>query len=207
MPLARVGLALVLLVAPVAARAEDSAPGLAARALAECESGRAATQRSERLAHFEHGEALARRAIAADEHNAEGHFALFCNMGEIMRIDGESIRSVFQLHRLIAELDRTLELDPGHVDAMAAKGTLLLRLPRIFGGDTRRGEALLREVIARDPEAFSARLTLARTCEARGDRSEALAFATRALEIAREQGRADKAAEAQAALAELGASR
>ncbi len=195
MPLARVGLALVLLVAPVAARAEDSAAGLAARALAECESGRAAVERSVRLAHFERGQALAERAVAADEHYAEGHFALFCNMGEIMRIDGESVRSVFQLHRLLAELDRTLELDPGHLDAMSAKGTMLLRLPRILGGDTRRAEA------------FSARLTLAKTCEARGDRAEALAFATRALEIAREQGRADKQAEAQAALAELGVPR
>jgi tetratricopeptide (TPR) repeat protein len=207
MPLARVGLALLVVFAPIAARAEDSAAGLAARALAECESGRTAVGRSVRLAHFERGRALAERAVAADEHNAEGHFALFCNMGEIMRIDGERLRSVFQLHRLLAELDRTLELDPGHLDAMAAKGTLLLRLPRILGGDTRRGEALLREVIARDPEAFSARLTLAKTCEARGDRAEALAFATRALEIAREQGRADKQAEAQAALAELGAPR
>jgi hypothetical protein len=48
---------------------------------------------------------------------------------------------------------------------------------------------------------------LAKTCEARGDRDEALAFATRALQIAREQGRADKVAEAQATLAELRASR
>jgi len=48
---------------------------------------------------------------------------------------------------------------------------------------------------------------LAKTCEARGDRAEALAFATRALQIAREQGRADKVAEAQATLAELRASR
>jgi len=204
MPLARVGLALLLLTAPLAARAEDSAAGIAAHSLAECEAGRAATVRGVRLAHFERGQALAQRAIAADERNAEGHFALFCNMGEIMRIDGESITSVFQLHRLLAELDRTLELDPGHVDAMAAKGTLLLRLPRLFGGDSKRGEAMLREVVERDPKAVAARLTLAKTCEARGDRSEALAFATRALQIAREQGRADKAAEAQATLAELG---
>src|SRR5438046_577781 len=45
----------------------------------------------------------------------------------------------------------------------------------------------------------------AQTCEARGEREEALAFARRALQVARAQGRADKVAEAQATLAELGA--
>ena len=44
---------------------------------------------------------------------------------------------------------------------------------------------------------------LAKTCDSRGDRDEAVAFASRALQIAREQGRADKVAEAQATLAEL----
>lgn len=207
MPLARAGLALLLLLVPLAAHAGESPAAVAARALDECETGRRATQRAVRLVHFERGQDLAQRAIAADEHQAEGHFALFCNMGEIMRIDGESITSVFELHRLLAELDRTLELDPDHVDAMAAKGTLLLRLPRVFGGDSKRGEAMLREVVVKDPKAVAARLTLARTCEARGDRGEALAFATRALQIARQQGRADKAAEAQATLAEIGAPR
>ena len=90
---------------------------------------------------------------------------------------------------------------------MAAKGTLLVRLPRLLGGDSTRGEAMLREVLQRDPNAFTTRLTLANLCEARGERDEALAFATRALQIAREQGRADKVAEAQAALAELRAAR
>ncbi len=142
-----------------------------------------------------------------DEHSAEAHFVLFCNMGELMRLDGESITSVFSLRRLMAELDRTIELEPHHSDALAAKGTLLVRLPRLLGGDAAKGEELLRQVLQLDPNAFSSRLTLAKTCEARGDREEAVAFATRALQIARSQGRADKIAEAQATLAELHAAR
>src|SRR5947208_36968 len=138
---------------------------------------------------------------------ADAHFALFCNLCELMRLDGEHLSQIFQLRRLMAEVDRTLELNPNHVDAMAAKGTLLVRLPRLLGGDSARGEAMLREVLARDPNAFTTRLALANVCEARGDRHEALIFATRALQIAREQGRADKVAEAQAALAELRAAR
>lgn len=201
-----VATALALLCASVPfARAANgtSASELAARSRAECETGRRLTDRAQRKQHFDTGQSLAEEAVETDERNADAHFALFCNLGELMRLDGESVSSVFALRRLMAEVDRTLELDPGHTDAMAAKGTLLVRLPRLLGGDARKGEEMLRQVIVQDPKAFSSRLTLAKTCEARGDRDEALAFATRALQIAREQGRADKIAEAQATLAEL----
>jgi hypothetical protein len=180
---------------------------LAHRALVECEAGRRAAARTERQSHFERGQGFAERAVAANDDSVDAHFALFCNMGELMRLDGETITSVFSLRRLLAELDRTLALDPHHTDAMAAKGTFLVRLPRLLGGDVERGEQMLRQVIRQDPTAVSSRLVLAKTCEARGDRAEALAFTTRALQIARDQGRADKVAEAQAILAELRADR
>src|SRR5262245_6447613 len=185
----------------------ESAGELAAQALRECEAGRLLTDLDQRKALFEEGQAIAERAVALDDKSAAAHFSLFCNMGELMRIDGESLSSVFALRRMMAELDRTLELDPNHVDAMASKGTLLIRLPRLLGGDAQKGEAMLRDVIRLDPTAFNSRLTLARTCNGRGDREEAIAFATRALQIAKEQGRADKVAEAQTVLAELRAGR
>jgi tetratricopeptide (TPR) repeat protein len=185
-------------------RAEgDGAPELARRAMTECEQGRRATARDDRESHFQRGQQLAQQAVGVDDNSAAAHFALFCNMGELMRIDGESISSVLQLRKLMAELDRTLQIDPGHTDALSSKGQLLVRLPRLLGGNVQEGEAMLRQVIEKDPSAVASRLALARTCEARGDRDEALAFTTRALQIAREQGRADKVAEAQAILAEL----
>ncbi|TMA66940.1 MAG: hypothetical protein E6J68_06680 [Deltaproteobacteria bacterium] len=190
-----------------AGAAESTALELARRGLAECEQGRRSTGRDERQAHFQIGQALGDRAVALDGQSAEAHFAVFCNMGELMRLDGETLSSVFQLRHLMAEIDRTLELNPDYTEAMAAKGILLIRLPRLLGGDAQRGETLLRRVLQKDPEAVESRLMLAKTCESRGDRDEALAFATRALQIAREQGRADKVAEAQATLAELHAER
>jgi tetratricopeptide (TPR) repeat protein len=189
------------------ATGDGTATDLAHRAMIECEAGRRATAREERQSHFEHGQDLAQRAVAADDQSAGAHFALFCNMGELMRLDGESISSLWSLHRLMGELDRTLALDPGNTDALSSKGQLLVRLPRLLGGDVDKGEQMLRQVVQKDPTAFSSRLALARTCEARGNREEALAFTTRALQIARDQGRADKIAEAQAILAELRAER
>lgn len=184
---------------------DRSVEDLARRARTECERGRRTEARDDRKAHFERGKSFAEQAVSQDDSNAEAHFALFCNVGELMRLDGESLSSIFALRQLMAELDRTLALKPDHTDALAAKGTMLLRLPRLLGGDPTTGEQLLREVIRQDPNAFTTRLTLAKTCKARGDRDEAVAFAERALQIAKAQGRADKVAEAQATLAELAA--
>ena len=200
------GAALAVLSANAVA-AQESASELAAKALRECEAGRELKERDARKARFDAGQAIAERAVALDDNSAAAHFSLFCNIGELMRIDGESLRSVFALRRMMTELDRTLELDPGHVDAMASKGTLLIRLPRLLGGDAQKGEAMLRDVIRLDPSAFNSRLTLARTCNQRGDRDEAIAFATRALQIAKQQGKPDKVAEAQTVLVELRAGR
>ena len=207
--LAAFGLSLLFLLSSawIQDAAATDAATLAQQALDECTEGRAATDRQERLAHFERGQRLAEQAIALDDALASAHFGVVCNLGEAMRVDGEKITSIFKLRRLLNEIDRTLELDPDHDDALATKGTLLVRLPRMLGGDVERGEAMLRRVLELDPRAVSTRLTLARCRLDAGDRAEALAYATRALQIAREQGRADKIDEAKAILVELGAAR
>jgi tetratricopeptide (TPR) repeat protein len=184
----------------------SDAADLAARALAECESGRQADDRGARSRHFKVGEDLATRAVALDETSADAHFALFCNRGEIMRLDGETLSNALALRGLLRELDRTLELAPDHADALASKGIFLIRLPRLLGGDVDRGERMLRRVVTIDPTSVSARINLARICNGRGQREESLAFATRALQAAQDLGRADKVAEAKAMLNELGVS-
>jgi tetratricopeptide (TPR) repeat protein len=195
--------ALAALVLAAQAHATEAGPGLAAQSLAECKAGRFARDRAAREQHFTAGLELAERALQVSEASAEAHFARFCNKGELARIDGESIGALVGLSGLMSDLDRTLELDPDHAEALAAKGIMLIRLPRLFGGDTTRGETMLRRVLLLDPEAVSSRLVLAECCERRGERDEALGLARRALEIATAQGRGDKIAEAQATLAKL----
>jgi cytochrome c-type biogenesis protein CcmH/NrfG len=101
------------------------------------------------------------------------------------------------------ELDRTLELDPGHLDALSSKGVLLIRLPTLLGGDVPRGEKMLERVLREDPTCITARITLAELYAERGARTDAVALAAQARELARASHRADKIAKAEATLARL----
>ena len=183
--------------------AQDSATGLSAEAQKQCDLGRAAKGRALRLAHFRESQALAERAVASDDQLADAHFALFCSLGEQMRIDGESLAAIFGFRRMMAALDRTLELNPGHLDALSSKASFLVRLPAFLGGDAAKGERILRQVIARDPKAVSARVTLAKVYAAQGDREQAIALAAEALQLAQSERRADLLPEAQATVTEL----
>ena len=92
----------------------------------------------------------------------------------------------------MSALDQTLILNPNHLDALSAKGTFLVRLPRLLGGDTEKGEQLLRRVIREEPTSVNARLSLAKSCEERGDHEEAVKrLAQEALDFAVEYKRQD----------------
>jgi hypothetical protein len=194
--------ALALLVLPSSARAETAAE-LSATAMHECEKGQVATSRDERVAHFERGQALAEQAVALDDENAAAHFAIFCNLGEMLRVDGEKITSLLGFRKMMAELDRTLELDPNHLDALSSKGVLLMRLPSLLGGDAPKGQKMLERVLREDPTCITARLTLSEVYAGRGNRGDAVALAAQARELARASGRADKVAKADAELTKL----
>lgn len=184
----------------------ETAEELAATAMHECEQGQVAPTRDQRVAHFERGQKIAEDAVGLDEKNAAAHFAVFCNLGEMLRVDGEKITSLMGFRKMMQELDRTLELNPNHLDAMSSKGVLLMRLPSLLGGDVAAGEKMLERVVREDPGCITARITLAELYGDRGDRVDAVALAAQARELARASGRADKVAKAEAALTKLKAS-
>lgn len=176
---------------------------LTAESMHECSLGRQAQTRADRIQHFASGQALGEQAIATDESSPDAHFALFCNLGEQLRVDGESLSSLFGFRRMMKELNRTLELAPDHLDALSAKGTVLVRVPGFMGGDKEKGEHLLRQVIAREPAAVNARLSLAKSYCADGRHEEAVAIATKALDLAQELQRIDFIPEARQVLLQL----
>lgn len=193
-----------ILANPATLLAQQSPQPLIQGAMNECNAGRVTQDRTSRVGHFEKGQALGERAVALDDRSAEAHFALFCNLGELMRIDGEvNITSVMGFRRMTKELDRTLELAPDHLDALSAKGTFLLRLPSLLGGDREKGEKLLRYVLLKSPQSVNARLSLAKSYCADGRHSEALSLASEALSFAQAQQLDDFAPEAAKVLTQL----
>lgn len=126
---------------PMMSPASDAGSTLATQALEACKQGRLATDRATRLAYFQQGQTLGERAVEVDEGNAETHFALFCNLGELLRVDGESLTSIFGLRRMMHELDRALEINPAHINALSAKGTLLVKLPGFLGEIPKRASS------------------------------------------------------------------
>lgn len=186
------------------AEAQPTTQELIAGALQACHDGRIATDRATRAALYEKGQSLGEQAVAADEQSADAHFALFCNLGELMRIDGEmSLSSVFGFRRMMKELNRALELKPDHLDALSARGTLLVRLPSMLGGDPEKGEQLLRHVIHEVPDAVNARISLAKSYCKRGRHQDAVVLATEALTLAKAQQLDDFIPEASKVVAQL----
>lgn len=189
------------------ASARPDAQSLIDTAMHECALGRIAQDRATRVMHFEKGQGFGEQAVAVDDQSAAAHFSLFCNLGELMRIDGEvSISSVIGFRRMMKELDRTLELAPDHLEALSAKGTFLVRLPSLLGGDADKGEQLLHYVIQKAPRAVNARLSLAKSFSSRGRHDDAVALASEALNLAQTQHREDFIPEATRVVAQLRAS-
>ena len=195
---------ILVICSPDPAPAHDGAVDLTKIAMKQCELGRLAPDRTASLAHFEQGRLLAEQAVAGHQQSADAHFSLFCNLGEIMRLDGEaSLASMLGFRRMMKELDRTLELAPDHLDALSAKGTLLVWLPPFLGGDEPQGEQILRQVIQREPASVNARLSLAKSYCAKGKHDEAIALAVEALHLAETHHCVDFLPEARSILSQL----
>jgi len=177
--------------------AEESVQVLTSQAMDECQKGRRAKDADSRSVHFDRGRALAEKAVELDNQSADAHFALFCNIGERMRANGEVIFSVFDYGSMMDALDQTLALNPKHLDALSSKGTILIEVPGFLGGDDEEGEVMLRQVIKEEPESINARMVVARQCAERGEHQEAYELSKRALELAKQQQRDDLLPEAE----------
>jgi tetratricopeptide (TPR) repeat protein len=192
----------VALLALVARAADPPGSPRANEALAICLKD-AATPEARRE-NLKRGLALAEEAVAADERDAKAHFAVFCNLGNDLKLRGVALSSLFAVRRLRREVDRTLELAPDYADALVGKGEFLLELPGVMGGDTGEAERLLRAALRVDPDFIEAHLGLARALAARGARDEARAEARRALAGAERRPDPARATAARKQLAQLG---
>jgi hypothetical protein len=145
--------------------ADPEAERLAAAAIALCERADRLDV-DERPALLHRALDLAERAVARDDTVARAHFAVFCALGKLVDHEGLGWRTLMAARRVRAAIERAVALAPDDVDALVGKGALLLRLPRLLGGDRKAAECVLRRAVQLDPWHAAARRYLA---ELRGE--------------------------------------
>jgi hypothetical protein len=120
-------------------------------------------------------ERLAESLVTDAPDIAEGHFLLFAARGRrLLDESGKPSPSNFwKFSGLNKHLSRTLELDPSHAHALAAKGGLLLDLPSYLGGDVKAAQRHLERAVQLNPTGANTRLTLARALVRQGLRQPA----------------------------------
>jgi tetratricopeptide (TPR) repeat protein len=121
---------------------------------------RAATTEA-KLASYERGRDVAKRAIDLAPRNPEAHLWYAANLGRWALTSGK-LRAAFMLSTLRGEIDTILEIDSNHVPGLSLAGSFYLETPAMFGGDVPRAEGYLRKAVTLDPHFTRARVELAR---------------------------------------------
>jgi tetratricopeptide (TPR) repeat protein len=125
-----------------------------------------------KLASYERGRDVAKRAIDLAPRSPEAHLWYAANLGRWAITKGK-LSAAFLLSTLRGEIDTILELDPNHVPGLALAGSFYLETPAMFGGDVPRAEGYLRKALSLDPHFTRARLELSRCLIAQGRYDEA----------------------------------
>jgi len=125
-----------------------------------------------KLASYERGRDVAKRAIDMAPRSPEAHLWYAANLGRWAITKGK-LRAAFLLSTLKQEINTILELDPNHVPGLALAGSFYLETPALFGGDVPRAEGYLRRALSLDPHFTRARVELARCLIAEGRYDEA----------------------------------
>lgn len=175
---------------------KGQAQSLATRALDCLHRGEDAYNVEQKRSAYQQGLDLASRAVGLDEDNSDAHFAIFANRGRILLLNGVTPNPI-SLLQVNHDLERALELNPNHADALAAKGGLYRQLPWVLGGSLSVAESCLTKAIAIDPDAVQARIELAQTYREMGKPERSLPLLQTAASIAERQGKARELREAQ----------
>ncbi|HEV8307284.1 MAG TPA: tetratricopeptide repeat protein [Methylomirabilota bacterium] len=120
-----------------------------------------ATSLDEKLAGYERGRDVAKRAVELDPRSPEAHLWYAANLGRWAIAKGK-LRAAFLLGTLKEEIETVLRLDPNHVGGLALAGSFYLETPGLMGGDLARAEAYERKALGLDPHFTRARVELAK---------------------------------------------
>ena len=148
----------------------------------------------ERAAVLALGLSRAEEAVKADPQDAAAHFAIFCNLGKglMSRSGWRLFGALGDLRRARKEIDLALALAPNYPGALAAKGSMLVQLPRLLGGDPDEGVRIAQSAVALAPDDAKIRLMLASVLQTVGQRDAARVQASLALDILERAGPANE---------------
>jgi tetratricopeptide (TPR) repeat protein len=127
----------------------------------------------------------AERAVELMPDNPEAHFLVFGSEGRL------------------AQMDEVLRLDPNHANALAARGGMMMKLPRLLGGDSEQGLEYLERAVSLDDESVGKRLELAEAYHMVGRERDAQRVADEALVAAEKRENPAEVANCKRFIAEL----
>ena len=186
--------------------APDAAPSEGQRELATAkkllDDGESATTDDARRNAYEEAKRHADRAVELMPSDADARFVQFAAEGRIAQLGGIAVAAL-QLVKLNKQLDEVLQLDPNHANALAARGGMLMKLPRLFGGNTSKGVEYLERAVSLDSTAVGKRLELAEAYHIVGRDDDAKATAQSALEVAKQLDEPDRVATCERFIVEL----
>jgi tetratricopeptide (TPR) repeat protein len=146
-------------------------------------AGELTQDEDERRASYAKALEHAERAVQLLPNDAEAHFLVFGSEGRLAQMDGLATAAL-KLAALNRQLDEVLRLDPNHANALAARGGMMMKLPRLLGGDSEEGLAYLERAVSLDDESVGKRLELAEAYHMLGREQDAQRVANEALAAA-----------------------
>jgi tetratricopeptide (TPR) repeat protein len=188
--------------AAASAEAQHQAQVLADQALECLRRGEDLIDKQQKMATYQRGLDLASRAVALDDENSDAHFAVFGNKGRILLLEGVGANPI-SLLQVNQDLERALQLNPNHADALTAKGGLYRQLPWVLGGSLEVAENCLTKAIRLDPEAVSARIELAATYRDMGHPERGVSLLQDAASLAERLGKQRQLREARDLMRQL----
>ena len=135
----------------------------------------------EKLAAYDRGRELGRRAVELAPRDEEAHVWYAINTGRWGQVKGV-MRSLFLLATIRTEIETILELNPRSVRGRALAGNVLMEVPRFVGGDRAQAEKQFRRGLEVDPHFTTIRVDLARLLIAAGRYDEAREELSRVLD-------------------------
>ncbi len=131
-----------------------------------------ATTPEDKLAAYERGRELGKRAVELMPKSHDAHLWYAINTGRWGQTKG-ILRSLFLLPTVREEIDILFQLNPRSVRAHSLAGNVFLEVPGLFGGDKEKAEEHFKKGLAIDPKFTVLRTDLARLYIATGRYDEA----------------------------------